>query len=317
VFSFAITSLISLWRIERSQAGLLGTVTLLSSSIGGWIAGILADRYGRAKVLQGTIAWFSVCTLAIGFAQNFAQIFIMRALQGFGFGGEWAVGAVLIAEIVSPQNRGKAVGVVQSGWALGWGAAAILYSVIYSVVREDFAWRCLFWVGALPALWVLYVRKHVTEPAVFVRTRAAEERGLKRPSAWAIFSPSLLPTTLPAALLCTGMQGGYYAMSTWLPTYLKMERHLSVLNTGGYLMVIIVGSFLGYVCGAYLVGSSPQLHHVFSAFDGKHLLIYATPALRCRDAVSWIAARIFFVRSLQRHRCLSVRTLPLREPCQW
>ncbi|MBR7963182.1 MFS transporter, partial [Burkholderia vietnamiensis] len=96
VFSFVLASLIDLWGLDRGKAGLLSTVTLIFSSVGGWIAGILADRYGRVKVLQGTILWFSVCTLAIGFAQNFEQIFVLRALQGLGFGGEWAVGAVLI-----------------------------------------------------------------------------------------------------------------------------------------------------------------------------------------------------------------------------
>lgn len=190
--------------------------------------------------------------MAIGFAQSFEQVFVLRALQGLGFGGEWAVGAVLIGEIVSAKNRGKAVGVVQSGWALGWAVAAILYSLAFSVLPEQLAWRCLFWVGIIPAFLVLYVRKHVSEPEVFVKTQAAKAKGAKQSSIWAIFSPSLLRTTVLAAILCTGMQGGYYAMSTWLPTYLKVERHLSVLDTSGYLLVIILGSLCGYISGAYL-----------------------------------------------------------------
>jgi MFS family permease len=252
VFSFVLASLIDLWGLDRGKAGLLGTVTLVFSSIGGWIAGMLADRCGRVKVLQWTILWFSCCTLAIGFAQNFEQIFVLRALQGLGFGGEWAVGAVLIGEVIAPRHRGKAVGLMQSGWAVGWGAAAILYSIAYSVLPESLAWRSLFWVGILPALLVLYIRRHVPEPEVFMQADAARKRGTKRSSVWAIFSPSLLRRTLLAALLCTGIQGGFYAMSTWLPAFLKIERHLSVLNTGAYLFVIIVGSFCGYVVGAYL-----------------------------------------------------------------
>lgn len=252
VFSFVIPSFISLWGINRGQAGLLGTVTLLFSSLGGWAAGILADRYGRVKVLQGAIMWFSVCTLAIGFMQSFEQVFVLRALQGLGFGGEWAVGAVLIGEIVSEKNRGKAVGVVQSAWAVGWGTAAILYSLVFSLLPEQMAWRCLFWISVIPAFLVLYVRRNVAEPEVFVKAQDAKRNGAAKSSAWAIFSPSLLRTTVLAAVLCTGMQGGYYAMSTWLPTYLKVERHLSVLDTGGYLLVIILGSFCGYIGGAYL-----------------------------------------------------------------
>lgn len=252
VFSFVIATLIGLWHLDRSQAGLLSTVTLIFSSVGGWVAGLLADRYGRVKVLQGTILWFSACTFAIGFAQNFEQIFVLRALQGFGFGGEWAVGAVLVGEMVAPAHRGKAVGMVQSGWAIGWGAAALLYSIAFSILPEALAWRSLFWASILPALLVLYIRRHVSEPAVFVQAQAAKKQQGKPDAIWAIFNMPLLPKTLLASLLCTGIQGGFYAMSTWLPTLLRIERNLSVFNTGAYLLVIILGSFCGYMAGAYL-----------------------------------------------------------------
>jgi MFS family permease len=251
VFTFVISTLISLWGIEKGQAGMLGTVTLLFSAVGGWLAGILADRYGRVRILQITILWFSACTVAIGFAQNFEQLLILRALQGLGFGGEWAVGSVLMGEIVRAEHRGKAVGTVQSGWAVGWGAAAILYTIAFSVLPPEWAWRTLFWIGVAPAFLVLYIRKHVPEPEVFQRARAQAQTRAERPSFWKIFSPALLKTTVFTALLCTGVQGGYYAITTWLPTFLKTERQLSVLGTGGYLMVIIVGSFCGYIAGAY------------------------------------------------------------------
>jgi len=252
VFTFVISTLINLWGIEKGQAGMLGTVTLLFSAIGGWLAGILADRYGRVRILQITILWFSACTVAIGFTQNFEQLFVLRALQGLGFGGEWAVGSVLMGEIVRAEHRGKAVGTVQSGWAVGWGVAAILYTLAFSFLPPEWAWRTLFWIGVAPAFLVVYIRKHVPEPEVFQRTRAKVEASAERPSFWTIFSPALLKTTAVTALLCTGMQGGYYAITTWLPTFLKTERQLSVLNTGGYLMVIIAGSFCGYIVGAYL-----------------------------------------------------------------
>ncbi|MFS2155778.1 MFS transporter [Pseudomonas sp. Pseusp122] len=252
VFTFVIATLMSLWHIDKGQAGMLSTVTLLFSAVGGWGAGILADRYGRVRILQITILWFSVCTVLIGFAQNFEQIFVLRALQGLGFGGEWAVGSVLMGEIVRSEHRGKAVGTVQSGWAIGWGAAALLYTLAFSVLPEDWAWRTLFWIGVIPALLVLYIRKHVPEPEVFQRAQRQQQASAQRVSPWLIFSPALLKTTLLASLLCTGVQGGYYAITTWLPTFLKTERHLSVVGTGGYLLVIILGSFVGYICGAYL-----------------------------------------------------------------
>ncbi|GAB2478012.1 MFS transporter [Comamonas humi] len=250
VFTFVISTLISLWGIDKGQAGMLGTVTLLFSAIGGWAAGILADRYGRVRILQYTILWFSVCTMLIGFAQNFEQLFVLRALQGLGFGGEWAVGSVLMGEIVRSEHRGKAVGTVQSGWAFGWGGAALLYTVAFSVLPPEWAWRSLFWIGVLPAFLVLFIRKHVPEPEVFQRTQ--KSKAASQAKFWDIFSPRLIRTTLLTSVLCMGVQGGYYAITTWLPTYLKTERGLSVLNTGGYLGVIIAGSLVGYICGAYL-----------------------------------------------------------------
>jgi MFS family permease len=252
VFTFAISSLIHLWGIDRGQAGMLGTITLLFSAIGGWGAGILADRYGRVRVLQITILWFSICTIGIGFTQNFEQIFVLRALQGLGFGGEWAVGSVLMGEIITASNRGKAVGTVQSGWAVGWGVAALMYTILFSVLPEHYAWRAMFWIGVLPAFLVLFIRKHVREPELFTKVHALQEKGVTHFSPWLIFSPGLLRTTVLSAILCTGIQGGYYAVTTWLPTYLKTVRHLSVLNTGGFLLVIIVGSFCGYLAGAHL-----------------------------------------------------------------
>ncbi|AZD86983.1 putative MFS-type transporter [Pseudomonas chlororaphis subsp. aureofaciens] len=252
IFTFVIATLMGLWHIDKGQAGMLSTVTLLFSAVGGWGAGILADRYGRVRILQITILWFSLCTVLIGFAQNFEQIFVLRALQGLGFGGEWAVGSVLMGEIVRSEHRGKAVGTVQSGWAIGWGAAALLYTLAFSVLPEDWAWRSLFWIGVIPALLVLYIRKNVPEPEVFQRAQREQQSRERRVSPMVIFSPALLKTTILASLLCTGVQGGYYAITTWLPTFLKTERHLSVVGTGGYLMVIILGSFLGYICGAYL-----------------------------------------------------------------
>ncbi len=251
VFTFVIATLIKTWGINAGQAGLLGTVTLLVSAFGGWIAGMLADRYGRVRVLQISILWFAVFTFLNGFAQNFGMLFATRALQGLGFGGEWAVGSVLMGEIIRAQHRGKAVGAVQSTWAIGWGLAAVVYAIFFSVLPEEYAWRAMFWIGILPALLVVYIRRHVSEPPVFVETRE-RAAAASRAGVWEIFSPELIRTTLLTSLLAVGAQGGYYAITTWLPTYLKTVRHLSVLNTGGYLAVIIVGSFIGYLVSAYL-----------------------------------------------------------------
>jgi MFS family permease len=251
-YTFVISTLIVSWQMTNTQAGLIATGSLLSSAVGGWGAGVLADRYGRVKMLQVSVLWFTFFTFLSGFTNSFEQLLLTRTLQGLGFGGEWSVGAILIAEMIRPEHRGKAVGLVQSSWAVGWGVAAIAYAVVYSVLKPDVAWRLLFWLGLLPAVLVIFIRRKVSESQIYLQSRTKVEGGDDRHSFLAIFSPALVKTTLLASLLATGMQGGYYAVTTWLPTYLKTERHLSVLNTGGYLLVLILGSFLGYLVSAYL-----------------------------------------------------------------
>jgi MFS family permease len=255
---------------------MLATVTLLVSALGGWLAGIMADHFGRARVLMGTILWFSLCTMLIGFAQNFEQIFILRTLQGLGFGGEWAVGSVLMGELVKSNNRGKIVGTVQSAWAIGWGASAILYTIIYSIFREAMAWRVLFWIGVLPALLVFYIRRNVPEPELYAKARQQAQLGKHKLSAWAIFLPRFLKTTVLASLLCTGAQGGYYGISIWLPTFLKTKWHLSVVGTGSYLLVVIVGLFIGYIVGAYLTDILGRRANfiTFAVLSGISIIVY-------------------------------------------
>ncbi|HEX8801260.1 MAG TPA: MFS transporter [Terriglobales bacterium] len=252
VYSFVIPTLIAAWHMSKGQAGMLSTVALLISAVGGWLAGLLADRFGRTRILQLTIVWFAVFTFLSGFTNSFWQLLIVRGLQGLGFGGEWAVGSVLMGEAIRAQYRGKAVGTVQGGWAIGWGVTAISYTVLFLLLPAAIAWRAMFWIGIAPALLIFYIRRYVPEPDVFRRTRAREASLGEGSNFLAIFSPALLRTTLLTALLAVGAQGGYYAITTWLPTFLKTTRGLSVLNTGAYLFVVIVGSFIGYMVSAWL-----------------------------------------------------------------
>jgi MFS family permease len=247
MFSLVIPAIIAEWSISRTQAGLISGATLVASAIGGWVAGMLADRIGRVKTLQWTVAFFSVFTFLCAFAQTYPMFLVLKSLQGFGFGGEWAAGAVLMAEAIRPEHRGKAMGTVQSAWAVGWAAAVLLYALMFSLLPADTAWRVMFGIGILPALLILYVRRGVQEPAP---RKPAERAGMPL---FGIFAPEVLRMTLVGGLLGVGAHGGYYALMTWLPTFLKTERHLSVLGTGGYLAVIIVAFFCGCLVSAQLL----------------------------------------------------------------
>jgi MFS family permease len=281
IYSFVVPALIALWHITNAQAGLLATSALVISAFGGWLAGMLADRVGRARLLMITVAWFAFFTFLSGFTQNFGQLLVVRGFQGLGFGGEWAAGSVLIGEVIRAADRGKAVGTVQSAWAWGWGAAAILATIIFQVFPQEIAWRALFFVGILPAFLVFYIRTKVPEPKVFKEAIGATARR----GAFDIFRGDLLPTTILGAVLATGAQGGYYAITTFLPTFLRTQRHLTVLSTGGYLAVIIVGSWLGYIVSAYLSDAIGRRKNFFIYAIGSLLIAVAYTQTEISDSM--------------------------------
>ena len=248
MFALAIPVLLTTLAMTKSEAGAIGSVTLFAGAFGGWLGGALADRFGRLKALQITILWFALASFASAFAQNFTQLIVLKAIQGVGFGGEWAAGAVLMAEVIRPENRGKALGAVQSAWAVGWGSAVVLGTIVFATLPNDIGWRVMFAAGLLPALLVLYIRRNLEEPARL----GAKQAGSLVSSLSQVFRRDVLRSTLIGGLFGAGAHGGYAALTTFLPTFLREERHLSIIGAGGYLAVIIIAFFCGCVASGIL-----------------------------------------------------------------
>ena len=171
----------------------------------------------------------------------------MRGLQGLGFGGEWAAGSVLIGEVIRAKDRGRAVGTVQSAWAWGWGAAAILATIMFQVFRRKSPGARCSSSACCRRCWC-----SISAPRCRSQSFPGSGHGGETARHPRNFPRRPSRTTIVGAVLATGAQGGYYAITTFLPTFLRTQRHLTVLGTGGYLAVIIVGSWLGYVVSAYL-----------------------------------------------------------------
>src|SRR5258707_2975487 len=167
LYSSVVPTVIAVWGMSTGAAGTIGTVTVVTSSFGGWFAGALSDRFGRVRMLQIAILWYSVSTFLCSFAQNFEQLFILRGLHGLGFGGEWATGAVLMGEVIRDKYRGSGVGLVQTAAPVGRGLAALVYAGLFAILPETIAWRALFAVGILPALFVLWIRRSIPESEAF------------------------------------------------------------------------------------------------------------------------------------------------------
>ena len=250
LYSYVVPTVIAVWGISTGAAGTIGTVTVITSSFGGWFAGALADRYGRVRVLQAAILWYSIFTFLCGFAQNFEQLFILRGLHGLGFGGEWATGAVLMGEVIRDKYRGRGVGFVQTGAAVGPGMAALVYSGLFALLPEAIAWRALFWVGILPALLVLWIRRNIPESEAYAARGDTAPAGLGH--LLSAFRGRYLWLTVKVSLMVMGAQGGVWAINFWMPTYLRTVRHLTASNTGLYVAVQALGALIGFLLGAYL-----------------------------------------------------------------
>ncbi|MCL8207161.1 MAG: MFS transporter [Actinomycetia bacterium] len=248
IYTLVLPALLVTFKLTTVQGGVLGSTTLLVSALGGIIAGTVSDRIGRVRTLAAAVVVYSVFTALSGLATSYSTLLVFRALEGLGFGGEWAVGAVLVAETVRNSERGRVLGYMQSAWAIGWGIAEIVALIVLPIAGA-MGWRILFWIGILPAFLAFYILRRVPEPAVWVKKADTARQGL---SFWKIFRPGLLRRTVFAALLAAGADSGYYAIFTWLPTYLKADRHLSVVGSGSYLLLVILGSFVGYVVSGYI-----------------------------------------------------------------
>ena len=287
-YTFIIPTLIMLWGMSKAEAGYIASAALVTSAIGGWGAGVLADRIGRVRVLQLTVLWFAAFTFLSGFTHSYGQLLFARAMQGFGFGGEWTVGSVLVAETIEARHRGKAAGIVQSSWSVGWAAAALAFWAANVLLAPDLSWRVILWAGILPALLIIYIRRNVSEPEVY---RAMRSRQMLQAASSAansantasgtahflsIFRPPLLRNTLLATSLATGMLAAYYSVTTWLPTFLETERHLSVTGRTGYLLMLIVGSLAGYLTSAWLADALGRRRNfmLFAACGAALILIY-------------------------------------------
>jgi MFS family permease len=243
LYSLVLAYLIREFSMDKSTAGFLISLTLIASAIGGLFFGVLADRIGRTRALMASILIYSLATAACGFSRTIPQLAVCRFVLGLGMGGEWTAAAALIAETWRAEHRGKALGLMQSAYAIGEAIAAL----VVAVVLPHFGWRGVFFVGVLPALLVFWIQKSVPEPAIW-KNRERSVRGvwLKRLLEKDVFRNGLLATAMNAC----GMFG-YWGLFTWVPAYLSLPasqggRGLSLVKTTTFFLVLCGGKWLGY-----------------------------------------------------------------------
>ena len=243
LYAFSLNPIRAEFALSAASAGALASVTLLASAVGGIGFGVLADRIGRARALVWSILVYSAFTALTATAHSLPALVAWRSLVGIGLGGEWAAGSVLVAESWPAEHRGKAIGLMQSGWAVGYIAAALLASALL----PRYGWRVLFTVGVAPALLAWWVRRRVPEPEIWQRTLRAG-----RPSLRSVLRPPLLRNAAAATALTTVVLFAYWGLFTWIPAYLASPiaaggAGMSVVRSSAWIVPMQVGAFLGYV----------------------------------------------------------------------
>ena len=295
VYSYLIPVLVTALGMTLIEAGFISSANFFAAAIGGWIGGWLCYRYGRARILQLTILWFSVFSFLSGFAQNYEQLLVLRVLQGLGFGAEWAVGAVLLGEVINPKHRGKALGTVHSGAAVGSGLAALLAGPVVAAIDDpDLGWRIVFWAGILPAVLIFWIRRGSDDSEIFKRAAERRRSTGERHSIGAIFTPRVVRITLLASLLSLGVQGAAYSISNYLTSFLSLERGLSIAIAGTLVLINSAGGFFGFITNAY-VSDAIGRRKVFRLF-GAGFVLTATSYLYAPlgDSI-WLLAPAGFV----------------------
>jgi MFS family permease len=249
LYAMVIAELLRELHLSTAQAGLLASVTLISSAVGGIVFGILADRAGRRVALMASIVVYSVFTAACGFSRGVLDLAVFRFLLGLGMGGEWATGAALVAETWRPEHRGKALGLMQSGFAIGYALAA----VVTALILPRWGWRAVFFVGIVPALLTLWIRRGVQESPHWVHQAAADAgntEGWRRRFRSAVKSHGKI--ILLTLLMNSAALFGWWGLFTWIPPYLVLPateggRGLTLAASSAWIIVMQVGMWLGYV----------------------------------------------------------------------
>jgi MFS family permease len=292
LFALALPAIRLELGLSPAQGGALGSVALLAAAAGGVAFGVFADRFGRTRALMLSVVLYSVFTAACGLATTFAQFIVFRIFLGLGMGGEWASGATLVSETWTAEHRGKALALMQSGWAVGYAlAAAVNY-----LVQPAFGWRAVFFVGILPAFLTLWVRRHVREPEVW--QRAARERNATSTLA-RLFSRDLRPLTIALTLMNACTLFGWWSFNLWLPSYLRepVSRGglgLQMLSSSAMIIVMQVGMWFGYITFGFISDRAGRKRTYVTYLLAAAVLLFLYVSLRAPVALLLLGPFVAF-----------------------
>ncbi|WP_409175380.1 MFS transporter [Brevibacillus fortis] len=240
LLSFIMVALRQEWGLTGEEAGLLGTGNLVGMAIGAIAGGYLADRIGRKPVFLLTLVLFGLASFASAFATGFATMLLFRFLMGLGLGAELPVASTLVNEFAPPEKRGSTVVLLESFWAVGWIAAAV---ISYFII-PDYGWRVAVMIGALPVVYALFARRSIPESPQF------QKQAEKIPVATLLTSHRKETITLWVVWFAIAFS--YYGMFLWMPSVL-VDKGFTMIKSFQYVLIMTLAQLPGYFAAAYLV----------------------------------------------------------------
>ncbi len=246
MISFVVAALAKEWSLEPEQIGFLTSINSVGMAAGAAAAGILADRFGRKSVLLWTLLIFSAASGLSAFATGFGILCALRFVAGFGLGGELPVASTLVSESMPAKERGRAVVLLESFWAVGW----ILSALIAYFVIPDYGWRIAFGIGAVPALYALYLRRAIDDSPRFAEIKKAPVSLSKRVAI--VWSPEYRKSTIMLWILWFTVVFSYYGMFLWLPTVMVIKG-FSLVKSFEYVLIMTLAQLPGYFTAAYFI----------------------------------------------------------------
>jgi MFS family permease len=250
IYALLLASIVKDLGLTQQTAGAIGSAMLLAAAAGGLAFGVIADRYGRTRARMASVLIYSIFTALCGFATSAAQLAIFRILLGIGMGGEWASGAALVSETWPDKHRGKALGLMQSAWAIGYGLAAL----VTLIVLPRWGWRVVFFVGVLPAFLTIWVRRYVKEPEIWLASRGRSQTRSGLPE---IFRHGRLGVTIAVTAMNACTLFAWWGFNLWLPGFLSFPAAkggvgLSAEQMSWFIIAMQVGMWFGYVTFGYI-----------------------------------------------------------------
>ncbi|GAP03157.1 permease [Fructobacillus pseudoficulneus] len=259
--SFALSSIIASLHISNFAGGLIATIFSLGTLVGGLCFGMLADRFGRARVFTGTLFIVAFATAGMYFAHNIWVLYALRFIVGAGTGAEYSAGVTMVAEAFSGKKIGRLMSIVQ----IGGQGGSILAALAAAFIIPRFGWNALFLVGLVPVIFAFAIRIHLKDSDEFEQAKQArqqkEEATTTKVPVLAVFkTPTLALQTLGLILMMMVQTGGYYGLMNWLPKIMQKQLGLSISSSSLWMIATIVGMSLGMYAFGYLLDNfGPRL----------------------------------------------------------